>query len=583
MRIIVIAFLLTLGFQAGATHIVGGEVYYDSLGNDQYLVTFEIYRDCSPGTSGFDNPLDYTVFNANGTVFAVYTINLPNPDTLPVVYDDPCVIAPTDICVERAIYSNTITLPTNATGYYIVYQRCCWAANILNIVTPGSWGITIKTTVPGTGLVSVDNNCARFNDYPPIVLCSNNTLDFDHSAFDLDGDSLVYSICTPKTVNIAVGAQPNPEAPEPYADIPWEVGFNAGLPLGPGSNVTIDSQTGMMAITPSLVGTYVMAVCVDEYRNGVLINSKSRTFGYRVVLCEVLLPMTVDVVGSTILVEDCGSAGFIIIRDDTLTSVDLQIFVSGTATNGVDYNTLPSIITLPIGVATDTIQISPFLDTDFEGDETIIFSVVVENPCENTFDTTTAYITVQDYIAMTIVATDSINLCAESDEFGSVECEVANGVPPYFYSWNPNYGNAAVSVFPTSILAPNLNMMSVEVFDQCGKSIEAEPIRVYHNCPLVAPNVITANDDGTNDMFIVKNLEDYDKVSLIIFNRWGNVVYENDNYQNDWNGKDMKQHDLTEGTYTYLVTPESVKYIYDDAERSKYTAHGFVYIIKDND
>tara|TARA_B110000305_G_scaffold242049_1_gene319374 strand:+ start:9612 stop:11351 length:1740 start_codon:yes stop_codon:yes gene_type:complete len=579
MRIIVIAFLLALSFQAGATHIVGGEVYYDSLGNDEYRVTFEIYRDCSG--SGFDSPLDYTVFNANGTVFSVFNIPLPTPDTLAVVYDDPCVTPPTDICIERAIYIQTISLPANVDGYYVAYQRCCWANNIANIVTPGDWGITIKTTIPGTGLVgTADNNCARFNEYPPIVLCSDNTLDFDHSATDIDGDSLVYSICTPKTVNISVGAQPNPEAPEPYADIPWEVGFSGALPLGPGSNVTIDPQTGMMSITPSLVGTYVMAVCVDEYRNGILINSKFRTFGYRVVVCEVEIPMTVDVVGSAILIEDCGSAGFIVIRDDTTESVDLQIFISGVAINGTDYNQLPTVLVLPIGVATDTIQITPYLDGLFEGDEEIVFSIVVENICEQSFDTTTAYITIRDYIEMSITHTDSVNFCDETEVNGQISCEVTNGVAPYFYSWNPNFGNNSTSVFPTSILDPNLNLMSVEVFDQCAKSIESEPIRVYHNCPLAAPNVITSNDDGINEFFIVKNLEDYDRVSLMIFNRWGNLVYQNDKYQNEWKGTDMAGTELTEGTYTYVVTPESVKYIYDDVEKSKYTAHGFVYIIK---
>ena len=47
MKTILTAILFLIGFQAGATHIVGGEVYYDSLGNDEYRVTFEIYRDCS--------------------------------------------------------------------------------------------------------------------------------------------------------------------------------------------------------------------------------------------------------------------------------------------------------------------------------------------------------------------------------------------------------------------------------------------------------------------------------------------------------------------------------------------------------
>ena len=592
MRILVIAFLLTLSFQSNATHIVGGEVYYDSLGidtlgNELYQVTFEIFRDCSG--SGFDSPLDYTVFNADGTVFSVFLIPLPVPDTLAVVYDDPCVTPPTDICVERAIYVQTIALPISVDGYYIVYQRCCWANNIQNIVSPDSWGITIKTTIPGSGLVTADNNCARFNQYPPIALCSNNTLDFDHSATDIDGDSLVYSICTPKTINISVGAQPNPEAPEPYADIPWEVGFSGASPLGAASNVTIDPQTGMMSITPSLVGTFVMAICVDEYRNGVLINSKSRTFGYRVVLCDEVSPLVIDISNTSgaligdpsVVIEDCGPITILLNRDlDTLTEV-VQIIVSGTATEGIDFSSIPDSIIMNIGVSTDTIIVDIFYDGITEGDEILSITTIVDDICGGDPDTTIGYYTIKDYIDMEISYLDSVNFCDETEVNGQITCDVVNGVGPYFFSWNPSLSNSSTLTFPTSLLDPNLNFMSVEVFDQCGKNIQSEAIRVYLNCPLGPPNVITVNGDGINEFFIIKNLEDYDRVSLMIFNRWGNLVYETDNYQNEWKGTDMRGVELTEGTYTYVVTPESVKYIYDDVEKSKYTAHGFVHIIKD--
>ena len=266
-------------------------MYYDSLGNDTYRVTFEVYRDCSG--SAYDNPLQYTVFTGAGAQFSTYAIPLPTPDTLPIIYDDPCVTPPDDICIERAVYIDTIILPATADGYKIVYQRCCWANNIQNITDPGQWGLTIETDVPGTTLVGqFDNNCARFNNYPPIVLCSNLTLTFDHSATDLDGDSLVYSMCTPPTVDLGPSgtvAEPNPEYAPPYADVNWEPGFTGTQPWGPGSNVTIDPQTGSMDITPGLVGTYVAGVCVEEYRNGVLINRKTRTFGYRVGNCEVEL------------------------------------------------------------------------------------------------------------------------------------------------------------------------------------------------------------------------------------------------------------------------------------------------------
>ena len=77
------------------------------------------------------------------------------------------------------------------------------------------------------------------------------------------------------------------------------------------------------------------------------------------------------------------------------------------------------------------------------------------------------------------------------------------------------------------------------------------------------------------------NIEDYDNVQLQIFNRWGHLVYENMSYQNDWDGTAKSGAELKDGVYTYLVTPESIKYIYDDAERTKYTAHGFMHIVRD--
>ncbi len=583
MKKLILACLLLISTSSFASHIVGGEVYYDSLGNDMYKVTFEVYRDCS-GLALFDNPLHYTVFTSTGVQFAVYTILAPIPDTLPIIYDDPCVTPPNDVCIERAIYVDTIMLPATPGGYYISYQRCCWANNIQNITDPADWGLTIAVDVPGTTLVGTqDNNCARFNNYPPIVLCSNLTLTFDHSATDIDGDSLVYSMCTPKTFELPMGGDPapNPEFAAPYADVIWEPGFSATQPWGPGSNVTIDPQTGMMDITPGIIGTFVAGVCVEEYRDGILINKKVRTFGFRVVTCEVELPIEVSLLGLGTLVEDCSAAGFIIERTNIDSTLTVQVLVSGTATNGVDYNFLDNSITIPAGVASDTIAIIPYFDGLTEGTETVTFSIIVENPCENGFDTTTAFLTIQDYIDLSISWGDSTNLCDELGEIGSVWCNVQGGVQPYSYTWNPTaYANNDTIFFPATDLAPNLTYMNVYVTDVCGKNISSGDIPVYNQCPCKMPNVITMNDDGVNDAFIIRNIEDYDQVLVQIFNRWGNLVFEDADYQNDWKGVDVSGKPLEDGVYTYVVTPQSVKYEYDDAEKTLYTAHGFVHIIK---
>ncbi|MDN5202572.1 gliding motility-associated C-terminal domain-containing protein [Fulvivirgaceae bacterium BMA10] len=50
------------------------------------------------------------------------------------------------------------------------------------------------------------------------------------------------------------------------------------------------------------------------------------------------------------------------------------------------------------------------------------------------------------------------------------------------------------------------------------------------------PNVFTPNNDGANDRFFIRNLPS-DNTTLTIRNRWGKVVYKQDNYKNDWDGE----------------------------------------------
>jgi len=573
-QLLLLTVTILLGsFSARATHIVGGEIYYDSLGNNKYKVTFEIYRDCSG--SDFDQPLNYTVFYANGTIWSQFQIDSLTRSILPVVYDDPCVTPPDDICIERAIYIDTIILPFDIEGYYISYQRCCWANNMENIIDPGNNGITLTVFVPGAALVDVHNQAARFVNYPPLVLCSNNTLSFDHSAFDPDGDQLVYSLVAPFLGGSSANVTPNPETPAPYTPVNWQPGFSATQPFGTGSSVTIDPATGMMDFTPNLIGNYVAGVQVDEYRNGILINSKIRTFGYRVVGCQVEIPLEVQVTGTSELVEDCGAAGFIVSRTDTTEELVVQVLLNGTATNGVDYNYISDTLIIPIGVFSDTIAIEAVLDSLTEGDETVGFNIVIEDPCNGTFDTTSISLVIKDYLLMEITTPDSINVCADQGEGTVLWANVVNGYPPYIYLWTPSYPNDDTIYVSPGDLHPNLNGFTVLVGDLCGKGISSELIRVYNQCPLIVPNVITINNDGINDNLIITNLEDFDKVSLKVFNRWGNIIYENDAYQNNWNGGD-----LADGVYFYLVTPTSEKYEYDDQEKTQYTMHGFFQVYR---
>jgi gliding motility-associated-like protein len=73
---------------------------------------------------------------------------------------------------------------------------------------------------------------------------------------------------------------------------------------------------------------------------------------------------------------------------------------------------------------------------------------------------------------------------------------------------------------------------------------------------LVVPNVITPNGSGQNDNFIIQGIMSYTTTRhLIIMNRYGHIVYENDQYDNanPWQGRDQSGRLLADGTYFYVL------------------------------
>ena len=68
-------------------------------------------------------------------------------------------------------------------------------------------------------------------------------------------------------------------------------------------------------------------------------------------------------------------------------------------------------------------------------------------------------------------------------------------------------------------------------------------------------NILTPNNDGKNDTWMVSDFNVIKGCTVIIYNRWGQPVYESTDYQNDWRGTKEGQP-LPDGVYYYSIKCE---------------------------
>lgn len=72
-------------------------------------------------------------------------------------------------------------------------------------------------------------------------------------------------------------------------------------------------------------------------------------------------------------------------------------------------------------------------------------------------------------------------------------------------------------------------------------------------CELEMPTGFTPNGDGKNDQFVIHGIERYPDNVVTVFNRWGNQVYQKENYSNEWTGNNNSNEPLPEGTYFVIL------------------------------
>lgn len=151
---------------------------------------------------------------------------------------------------------------------------------------------------------------------------------------------------------------------------------------------------------------------------------------------------------------------------------------------------------------------------------------------------------------------NGFNVSGYQAQDGSIELILQGGVPPFDIIWSEG-----------SVNTQNLNNLAegdyfVFVTDAAGCSDSlfitltgpAEPAPdTTSNVTVTVPNGFTPNGDGLNDLFVIKNLEQFPDNTIEVYNRFGNIVFRQSPYSNDWNGIGNRGKLLPSGTYYFIL------------------------------
>ena len=173
------------------------------------------------------------------------------------------------------------------------------------------------------------------------------------------------------------------------------------------------------------------------------------------------------------------------------------------------------------------------------------YTVTVSNEdgCE---DDTTVFVNQPGPISISQI--DSVGSeCGEAN--GSLSVLASGGVGNFTYSWSS--GN-------TGATANNIDAGTFTVTATDGNGCPASEsfdLGCTPLIPVVIPQFLSPNGDNQNELWLLQNTAQYPNIKVTVYNRWGNVVFEAEPYNNDWNGhlKGTNPNPLPAATYFYVV------------------------------
>ena len=599
---------------AKSAHLIGGEITYTCLPGFKYVIELRMFRDCAGGGAPYDDPVNISIFENGNNLVQKMTIPLGKVrrvDYNPT--DDPCVIIPSGLCASYTTYRDTVILPPKPGGYTIVHQRCCRNAIISNLVNPGDIGNTYSTKIP-----SMDTTCnssPRFDSIIPSALCLKQKINLRINASDPDGDSISYGLCQIYKGGGTQGGSgcdavvPDPPCPGPFQPVDWAGNFNEFNPLPAKPAFAINHSTGEITGKPTQTGTYVMGICLTEWRNGQPLSQVRLDYQFNIANCK-------DPVSDMLTAQEepeilCDGLSVQFKSQVKNASSVLWKFDDPTATDDTSRDPNPTYTYPYLGRYNVKLIANPYTNCA----DTVVEEFHLKYLVDPKIITSGVFCYTGQDIQIGTVGPYPRNSSYEWRFGADADTSFATGLNPPRVTWDsPGYKPITFTVrwdscsrsSTDSVFISNLGVTAdagpdqtirpgdlielkgspgvkfywyadeaVEMSNPFGRENQAfvdgenDTVRFYYRVEdalgctgldsmnvfvLEDPNkgiinVITPNGDGRNDVLNLKKINPDGDCRLSVLNRWGREVYAKSEYKNNWNGVDKGLNPLPDGTY----------------------------------
>lgn len=263
MKRLLLVFITALlfGTPTFASHLLGGEVYWESVGSNQIILKLRLYAECGAGAVSFPGSVNLSSNLASASTIPMTQVSAT--DISPSCQGGgglACGTSPAGVgAIKLHEYeSSPITINSiPATGYYFEYRLCCRPSSVVNLGTAGT--VEIRSTLYPGALGNLSS--PHFQD-TDLYLNTKEALNLSAST-PKEGDSLYYDFYSMPGANFTAGA-------------------SLSNPLISPSTSHLDHETGIMHydVQASVTGHYAMGVEVQCWRNGHLASVVRRDANY---------------------------------------------------------------------------------------------------------------------------------------------------------------------------------------------------------------------------------------------------------------------------------------------------------------